>query len=381
MAVGCAVVATNDLAAQADVTLEVGASQVGPAVGLQADDARFAMGGVRASLFGTGGSGVYASVLGGTVLRDSTGGSFVSGIVEATVRDAWSTRWSGSMDVRLLGFGIRDPFPYRTFAAEIGPSVRYQPSGASIEVGVLAGIGHSRWTLWRRLGGLTRTFEDDLWRIGTTAEVMVGSPTVQVGLAGSAHESSGMTYASVGGRMVFAGGWGALELRADRWDTPAGFETTGGLSFAIPLGAAWSFRGFFGRSDPDPLTLAQPGSGSGGALLGWSVYSTAPTPIARDALFEVLSYGADSNRIRMILDDVPAGARRVQVLGDFTLWDAVPMERDGALWVAEVDVRPGTHHFGFLVDDEWYLPDDAPDAAPDEWGRLTATLVIEGAGS
>jgi hypothetical protein len=57
------------------------------------------------------------------------------------------------------------------------------------------------------------------------------------------------------------------------------------------------------------------------------------------------------------------------------------MERDGARWVAEVDVRPGTHHFGFLVDDEWYLPDDAPDAAPDEWGRMTATLVIEGAGS
>ena len=68
------------------------------------------------------------------------------------------------------------------------------------------------------------------------------------------------------------------------------------------------------------------------------------------------------------------------VLGDCTLWEPVAMRHDGTVWVVELDVPVGTHHFGFLLDDdEWYVPDDAPDVAPDEWGRLTATLVIEGA--
>ena len=54
------------------------------------------------------------------------------------------------------------------------------------------------------------------------------------------------------------------------------------------------------------------------------------------------------------------------------------MSRQGDRWLVEVDVAPGTHHFGFLIDNEWYVPDDAPDVVLDEWGRKSATLVIEG---
>ena len=68
-------------------------------------------------------------------------------------------------------------------------------------------------------------------------------------------------------------------------------------------------------------------------------------------------------------------------MGDFSLWDSVPMRRDGDRWTAVLDIANGTHHFGFLVDDEWFVPDDAPDVVPDEWGRRSATLVIEGVGS
>lgn len=50
--------------------------------------------------------------------------------------------------------------------------------------------------------------------------------------------------------------------------------------------------------------------------------------------------------------------------------------RDG-LWAVELTVPGGTHHFGFLVDGSWFLPDDAPDAVADDWGRRNATLVVE----
>jgi hypothetical protein len=57
------------------------------------------------------------------------------------------------------------------------------------------------------------------------------------------------------------------------------------------------------------------------------------------------------------------------------------MTRRGDRWVVELAVAEGTYHYGFLVDGEWYIPADARDVVPDEWGRLSATLVIEGAGS
>ena len=371
-------------AAQTDLTLELGASQIGPAADLDAADAQFVIGGLRATVLGPNGSTVYGSVLGGRVLGDSTGGSFVSGLVEGRLREDWTDRWSGSMGFKLFGFGVREPFPYRMLGFEVGPSVTHRTAHTSLEVGVLGGVGTSRVELINRIGVFilcppAGVCEDDLWRVGGHGELLVGSPTVQVGLSGSTHRSSGDDFHALGGRLVAGGSWGVVELGVDRWSTPVGYETTGGLSVTIPFGRGWSLRGFFGRGDPDPLTLAQPGSGSGGALLGWTFFSTAPGVDTSGALHEVVAYTPSGGRVRLTLD-APSDATVVQVLGDFTVWEPVDMRRDGDRWVAELDVPAGTHHYGFLIDDEWYVPDDAPDVVPDEWGRLSATLVIEGAG-
>jgi hypothetical protein len=177
--------------------------------------------------------------------------------------------------------------------------------------------------------------------------------------------------------MIIAGAWGLAEVRIDRWDTPTSVETTGGLSLIVPISAAWNLRGFFGRSDPDPLTLAQPGSGSGGMLLGRSLLSTPDEAAPSSAPYEILEYGETTSRVRVRVE-VPQSAVTVLLLGDFTFWEPLPMRRVGDRWIVDLDVGVGTHHFGFLVDDEWYLPDDAPDVVPDEWGRASATLVIEG---
>jgi hypothetical protein len=74
----------------------------------------------------------------------------------------------------------------------------------------------------------------------------------------------------------------------------------------------------------------------------------------------------------------PAGAEALDVLGDFTLWEPRAMDRDGDSWTIETTIPVGTHHFGFLADGEWYLPENVPDQVSDEWGRKNATLVIEG---
>ncbi len=156
-----------------------------------------------------------------------------------------------------------------------------------------------------------------------------------------------------------------------------GSQTTGGLVFAIPVGG-WSFRGFVGRSQPDPLTLAEPGSGSGGFLVGRSLLA-GPAGPGRNVPHEILAETGEGARVRLTIQ-APDGVEKVELLGDFTLWEAVPMARDGDRWSVVVEVGHGTHHYGFLVDEEWYVPEETTDVVPDEWGRESAILVIEGVG-
>lgn len=362
---------------QTEVAVELGVSQVGPPSGLEGESARFGIGGLRASHYTFDGSGIGASLMFGRAFGNEAGGDFVSGVLSGKVRDRWGTAWTGGLDLELVGFEVRAPFPYLAVAVEGGPSLAFQAGPVTATAGGVLGIGGSRVELWREVDGPRRVFEDDLWRVGGTAELLVGGGPLHAGVAAGAHETPNGTYASGGARLVLSGGWGAAEARTDVWDTPFGAEVTGGLTFMIPL-AGWSVRGFLGKSEPDPLTLAEPGSGSGGLLLARSLYRRSLDLGGADVPYDIVSEGAASARVRIRIE-APDGAASVAVLGDFTLWDPVPMRRAGDEWVAEVDVSWGTHHYGFLVDDEWYVPDGTQDVVPDEWGRLSAILVIEGA--
>ncbi len=53
----------------------------------------------------------------------------------------------------------------------------------------------------------------------------------------------------------------------------------------------------------------------------------------------------------------------VQLVGDFTQWQERPINlQKGAdgLWRTTVELKPGTHHYRFLVDGEWQ---DDPECA------------------
>ena len=82
----------------------------------------------------------------------------------------------------------------------------------------------------------------------------------------------------------------------------------------------------------------------------------------------------DTRFVRLVLRSPDAAT--VSVTGDFTDWSEVPMTRDGELWVVELAVESGAHHYGFLVDGAWHVPADAPGRAEDEWGGMHATLMV-----
>ena len=52
------------------------------------------------------------------------------------------------------------------------------------------------------------------------------------------------------------------------------------------------------------------------------------------------------------------------------------MVPDGRDWVLEIPLAPGTYHFGFLVDGEWFVPETAPGQVSDDWGQMNATIVV-----
>jgi hypothetical protein len=357
-----------------ELVLEMGGSQVRPPVDVEGSPASFFVGGLRASRFLGLGSYVQASLLVGRSLDDTASGDFLSGEVGTSLWGHLIDGWAVGTEVRAFGFDVGGAFPYRAGGAEGSVAVRYRKPAVTTQIAAGAGWGRSRVELRRYADGPVALVTDELWRYGGTADVLVGAGPVAVGLSGGVHESAGGRYRSLGGRLVAATGRTAMELRVDAWRTPVGTETTGGLALVIPVGGAWILRGFLGRSEPDPLTLAEPGNAGGGLLVGrrvaGSVYSAGGT-----SLHQVMEATDGGRVVRFTLRDAEAGS--VEVLGDFTLWEPVSMTKKGDRWSAELTVREGTHHFGFLVDGAWYLPDDTQDAVPDEWGRMSATLVVD----
>lgn len=74
-------------------------------------------------------------------------------------------------------------------------------------------------------------------------------------------------------------------------------------------------------------------------------------------------------------------ASNVAVTGDFVAWDpdGVPMrdEAGNGVWVAEVELRPGLHHYVFIVDGTEWRPDpNATSQVDDGFGQENSVLIV-----
>lgn len=95
-------------------------------------------------------------------------------------------------------------------------------------------------------------------------------------------------------------------------------------------------------------------------------------PLASD--FQVIP-GADSSRlIRM---HVP-GARKVELMGDFTDWRAVELDRTGVdRWEVRVPLRAGAHRLNIRIDDgEWGVPPGVT-AITDDFSGVVGVLIVQ----
>lgn len=289
-------------------------------------------------------------------------------------------------------FAVGGTVPYRAATVEAAPRIVWRIGAVELFVEGRGGVGRST------VGGGTDASGDgagpggppgtpgslpgpgpedgtvettsDLWQAGGDAglRVSLGAQAIEL-RAGTRDATAGVHRRAA---VSLRGRTGGLSWRAGAgfWETPADDELVGSVRLEVPLGGGWRVGASGGRSRPDPL-LGSPAGAQGGVevrrvLARFGGASGSPLYRVRE----------DGDRARVVFTLAAPGAREVVLLGDFTGWEPVPMERADGRWRVELRVRPGVHHFGFRVDGRWHVPEDAPGRVDDEWGRDNATVVV-----
>ena len=351
-----------------DVRVELGGSRAFAPAGTDLDAATYLTASLQVDRWTPSGSGIFAGISGGMTTGSISGdwGSFVLG-GELVAGVGGPVEFS--LAASTYGFSVGGRFLYEALTVVSRPEVRIPLGPAAIVFYGEGGKGSSNIEF--RRDTLVRAFSQDLWHYG-------GGPELQLRLGRSLMSASYGVLETEAGRYrrgelgVRAGNnYSMIAATLRVWDTPLGTETTGTLSVTVPLGGPnWFARLGGGRTDPDPLVRSEPG-GQAGLIIGRRLVHFGPggpTPVV--ALRTTSGGVAAQFRVE---DRV---ARRIEVLGDFSAWEPQAMIQEGRDWVLEIPLTAGTYHFGFLVDGDWFVPEDAPGRVSDDWGQVNATIVV-----
>jgi hypothetical protein len=145
----------------------------------------------------------------------------------------------------------------------------------------------------------------------------------------------------------------------------------GGVSAAIWLGQNLALQLAAGTYPQDLLQTLPAGSYLSAGLRIATSRPAVPSirPLGRPAYERTDASGLLRFRI--------SEARRVDLVGDWTGWEPVPLERapDGS-WVVRVRLEPGVYRFNLIVDGEtWIVPDNVV-SIEDGYGGKTGLLIV-----
>ncbi len=364
-------------AQQGTLSLDLGASYSVPPAGSSAEAAPYANLGTRLEASFGESAFLFGAAYGGLAL-DNDGASWVSGLAGGGLL----SQLSGSLAIGISGAGeaftVGAPHSYSAVTLQAEPELRFTSGLTTVRLRGYGGVGSSEVDVVDSFFRLTRvglvridagaTIVSELWAWGGGLELMRWLGDVQPRIALEVYDAPQGGY--VAGRL---GLFAALDIAAwymelAVWDTPGGTEAAVTASLELPLGGAISGLFGGGRFGPDPL-LDAPAAGGASASASLRAIRFGRRP----ALVCTVRY-AEGAYVRFELHR--PDAETASLLGDFSGWDAVPMVSDSGLWTVELQVEPGSYHFGFQVDGSWYVPEEAPGLTTDEWGLPQATLVV-----
>jgi hypothetical protein len=364
-------------AQQTALALDLGASYSLPPAGGTGVASTYANGGLR--LGGTFGSGgfFHAAGIGGLALSEE-GASWASLLAGGGWLQPISRTVSLGLTVAGEAFTVGEPVPYRAAYAQAEPEIGFAFGGTSLRVGGYGAVGSSEVTVFetfirdtrfgRRVFQVGSVVASDLWAWGGAAEIAQRLGVLTPRLAVEAYESPQGPY--VVGRIGLdvRPEVGIFFVEGSWWDTPDGEELSLIAGLRVRTGGKSTFMASGGRYGPDPL-LDSPAAGSLGAGVSLELARLGRVP---ELTWQIL---AGEEQTLVVALRAPEAAS-VQCVGEFTSWEAVPMLRDGDVWHLTLPIDNGVHHFGFVVDGEWYVPPEAPGLVEDEWGGMQATIVV-----
>lgn len=169
--------------------------------------------------------------------------------------------------------------------------------------------------------------------------------------------SAGWRFASNGaGPAAAGGGWATLS--ATRWVAPR-----------LAIVAA------VGRALEDP-TRGTPAARFASISVRVRLHAPSPPSVGpRERTGPVVSVAAAGDSARR-LDVQVAGATSVEVMADFTDWNAVPLERAGDVWRLVKPIAPGPHRLALRIDGgAWQAPANLP-TVRDEFGGIVGLVTV-----
>ncbi len=356
--------AATEIAAQdAQLHVYAGVSHARPPADVASDPATYATLGGRFVLGPTFGSAYGAQAL------DSNSADWLGGTLGAYWRTGGIGGPGFSLTGMVIAFTIGEPTPYDAVTARLIPEASLPLGSSTLRLRGYGGLGRS--DVADPGSDPPGSVASDLWAYGAGLELATPlrfERSTQAWAGAEAYEAADGTF-----RAAYVGGGGALgaarwNVRVKFWDTPTGDELELRAAVSIGLTRGWTVESAAGRAGPDPL-LGSPAGIDGGLTLVWD-------PLARSAPPPLISLQPNADSTTVLIQLKRDGAQSVSVMGDFSAWTEIVMERHSDTWVARLSLPPGIYHFGFRVDGEWYVPEEAPGRVTDEYGQVNATLVV-----
>jgi hypothetical protein len=194
-----------------------------------------------------------------------------------------------------------------------------------------------------------------------------GSTVRIVGDARWVHANEG-TYPFVGATVVYQRGRANVWGQAGNWMAVDLDDRVWGVGGTVVLRPGTSLWGSVRQEAPDPLYWNS-------RRRTWSIGLTQRLGTVAAPLLPVPRSQAGVVVVRVAVSDAPAGA--VSIGGDFNNWEPVPMQREGAGWVARLSLMPGVYHYAFRsANGEWFVPRSTGGRRDDGMGGHHAVLVV-----